>query len=490
MKLFNIFLASTILVSGLSATELKRSMKVIPLDPKYLSTEYGGTNHASAVLADGVGVYSTSFDEYARAISYLNGKYGDDALKDKKSLKEYVLDNGTIADKELAKKLNLNAAQTQKSNPGDSCDDGDSTTMNDMYTDDAFTCVGKIIIGSECDDGNAGTIGDAYVDNAFTCKPKNSVIGATCDDLNPQTENDVYTDINFTCKGTKISNAVQCYGDPIGSNILVDGVEYLVVENGTGTYGVSNPTNINRADTICTSNVTTLSGYTLYYPNPVATNSPLKTWNKDISHWDVSNVTSMYNLFTHMPLFDQPIGDWDVSKVVDFRNTFGGSSNFNQDIGDWDTSSAIYMGGMFINAKKFNQDIGSWNVSNVRDMDKMFAGATAFNQNINNWNVGKVTNFKGMFLYTTSYNQPMDNWDVSKATSFMDMFTYASLFNQDLSKWNTMSATSPTGMDNMFYATPMKQDLSKWCVPKINYAPSNFGNTTGKNPVWKTCPAR
>ena len=332
MKLFNIFLASTILASGLSATELKRSMKVIPLDQKYLSTEYGGTNHASAVLSDGIGVYSTSFDEYARAISYLNGKYGDDALKDEKSLKEYVIKNGTVADKELANKLNLVAVQ--KSNVGDSCDDGDSTTMDDMYTDDAFTCVGKVIIGSECDDGNAGTTGDAYVDNAFTCKPKNSVIGATCDDLNPQTENDVYIDTNFTCKGTKISNAVQCYGDPIGSNILVDGVEYLVVENGTGTYGVSNPTNINRADTICTSNVTTLSGYTLYYPNPVATNSPLKTWNKDISHWDVSNVTSMYNLFTHMPLFDQPIGDWDVSKVVDFRNTFGGSSNFNQDIGD------------------------------------------------------------------------------------------------------------------------------------------------------------
>lgn len=46
MKLFNIFLASTILASGLSSSELKRSMKVVPMDPKYLSTEYGGANHA------------------------------------------------------------------------------------------------------------------------------------------------------------------------------------------------------------------------------------------------------------------------------------------------------------------------------------------------------------------------------------------------------------------------------------------------------------
>ena len=43
MKLFNLFITSTILVSGLSAAELKRSMKVVPLSSIYLSTENGGT---------------------------------------------------------------------------------------------------------------------------------------------------------------------------------------------------------------------------------------------------------------------------------------------------------------------------------------------------------------------------------------------------------------------------------------------------------------
>src|SRR5574344_642477 len=102
MKLFNLIITSSILVSGLSATELKRSMKVVPLSSIYLSTENGGTNHASAALSDGIGIYATQENEYAKAISYLNGKYGDDALKNKESLKDYVLDNGTVADKELA----------------------------------------------------------------------------------------------------------------------------------------------------------------------------------------------------------------------------------------------------------------------------------------------------------------------------------------------------------------------------------------------------
>ena len=56
MKLFNLIITSVILVSGLSAAELKRSMKVVPLSSTYLSTENGGTNHASAVLADGIGI--------------------------------------------------------------------------------------------------------------------------------------------------------------------------------------------------------------------------------------------------------------------------------------------------------------------------------------------------------------------------------------------------------------------------------------------------
>ena len=347
MKLFNIFLASTILASGLSATELKRSIKVIPLDPKYLSTEYGGTNHASAVLSDGIGVYSTSFDEYARAISYLNGKYGDDALKDEKSLKEYVIKNGTVADKELANKLNLVAVQ--KSNVGDSCDDGDSTTMDDMYTDDAFTCVGKVIIGSECDDGNAGTTGDAYVDNAFTCEPKNSVIGATCDDLNPQTENDVYIDTNFTCKGSKISNSLKCYGEPIGSSIIVNGVSYLVVDNTTIIP------NRYRIETMCTSNVTNMKD--LF--------KGMYMMGRDISHWDVSNVTDMSFMFYNTPDFNGSIGDWDVSKVTSMHNMFSLSKAINQDISKWDVSNVTLMNNMFASAAVFNKNLSKWCVSKI-----------------------------------------------------------------------------------------------------------------------------
>ena len=118
---------------GNNKGQLKKSMKVVPLSSIYLSTENGGTNHASAALSDGIGIYTTQEDEYAKAIAYLNGKYGDDALKDEKSLKKYVLDNGTVADKELAEKLDLVAVK--ESLIGGDCDDINPQTKNDKFLD-------------------------------------------------------------------------------------------------------------------------------------------------------------------------------------------------------------------------------------------------------------------------------------------------------------------------------------------------------------------
>lgn len=53
-----------------------------------------------------------------------------------------------------------------------------------------------------------------------------------------------------------------------------------------------------------------------------------------IENWDISNVSTMRNMFFRNNLFNNPIGIWDVSKVVDMSGMFQ-SSNFNQDISNW-----------------------------------------------------------------------------------------------------------------------------------------------------------
>jgi surface protein len=47
---------------------------------------------------------------------------------------------------------------------------------------------------------------------------------------------------------------------------------------------------------------------------------------------------------------------------------FMNAKSFNQDISNWDVSNVTDMGNMFGGAKSFNQDIGRWSVGNVIDM--------------------------------------------------------------------------------------------------------------------------
>lgn len=95
--------------------------------------------------------------------------------------------------------------------------------------------------------------------------------------------------------------------------------------------------------------------------------------NPDISKWDVSNVENMNCMFWRCRNFNQDISKWDVSKVGDMSSMFYECENFNQDLSWWDVSNVKYMDYMFNGCKNFNQDLSEWDLSNARLIDCMFA---------------------------------------------------------------------------------------------------------------------
>jgi surface protein len=96
---------------------------------------------------------------------------------------------------------------------------------------------------------------------------------------------------------------------------------------------------------------------------------------------------------------------------------FAHARSFNQDLSNWDVSQVISMVGMFEGAKYFNQNLSNWDVSRVTVTNGMFADATSFDQDLSKWDVSRVTSMKGMFRGATSFSQTLCGvtWVQSKA---------------------------------------------------------------------------
>ncbi|XXK22112.1 BspA family leucine-rich repeat surface protein [Arenicellales bacterium nBUS_48] len=202
------------------------------------------------------------------------------------------------------------------------------------------------------------------------------------------------------------------------------------------------------------------------------------------------------------------INDEDIKNAVNDYIAGGGNGHYVADsdytncglIGTWDVSQVTSMKDLFNNKVDFNEDISDWDVSNVTSMEQMFICA-GFNQDISGWDVSNVTSMVGMFAQLCGvrknyFNQDISRWDVSNVRDIAFMFQRNEDFNQPLGAWDVSSVGSDREMFAMFDgASSFDQDLSGWCVRNIDSAPQHFDKNSGfegqttKQPNWGTCGA-
>jgi surface protein len=168
--------------------------------------------------------------------------------------------------------------------------------------------------------------------------------------------------------------------------------------------------------------------------------------NPDTTNWNVSNVTDMGSMFESATVANPDTTNWDVSSVTDMRNMFYKASSANPDTSNWDVSNVTDMGYMFYEATSANPDVSNWDVSNVTNMQRMFRDATSANPDTSNWDVSNVTNMRTMFFGASSANPDTSNWDVSNITNMRTMFYKASSANPDTTNWDVSNVTDMGGM--------------------------------------------
>ena len=122
------------------------------------------------------------------------------------------------------------------------------------------------------------------------------------------------------------------------------------------------------------------------------------------------------------------ISDWDVSRIINMAHLCDASTTvyprtikllktFNADISRWDISRVGNMHAMFRDCSKFNSDVSRWSTGKVRDMSNTFTNALAFNSDISDWNVAAVE--KGPLAATsislsTSFDGDLSKWVFSE----------------------------------------------------------------------------
>lgn len=156
---------------------------------------------------------------------------------------------------------------------------------------------------------------------------------------------------------------------------------------------------------------------------------------------DLSQTTSLQNIFRDAAAFNMDIGGWNVTSVTTLENAFWGATTFDQNISSWRVGNVTNLTGTFRQASSYNQPLNDWDVSSVTTMLRMFRGAVSFNQPLSDWNTGNVVSMEAIFENADSFNQDLSAWDTSSNERFSWMFSNNDVFDQDISNWNFEAGT-------------------------------------------------
>lgn len=172
-------------------------------------------------------------------------------------------------------------------------------------------------------------------------------------------------------------------------------------------------------------------------------------FNSDLSKWDVSLVQYMNYMFSGCTSFTngnnnyngESMNSWVTNSLLNTRTMFQSCAAFNRDISNWDMDQVSDMSYMFKLCSVFDQDISGWDVGAATTMLATFQDAIAFDQDLSGWDVSQVTNMSYLFYRATGFNQSLGAWNIGSVGGMVYMLTSTGLdecnYDATLDGWNT-----------------------------------------------------
>ncbi|MFZ2802102.1 MAG: BspA family leucine-rich repeat surface protein, partial [Lactococcus chungangensis] len=198
-----------------------------------------------------------------------------------------------------------------------------------------------------------------------------------------------------------------------------------------------------RLTTLTTSNFTpgvSTSGITMHR---MFERTPALITIDGITTWNTSKVTDMYGMFLRSGIMNSggvsTILDlhtdndaWNVSNVTTMVNMFSGANRLTElDTTGWDTSKVTSLNSMFYNATALQNIAGTanWNTSAVTNMGGTFRNANKLTSlDLSGWDTAAVTDMTYLFNGTSNL---LTSIDMRNATFAQSIGVYGSMFTNN-----------------------------------------------------------
>ncbi len=174
--------------------------------------------------------------------------------------------------------------------------------------------------------------------------------------------------------------------------------------------------------------------------------------NIDMSEFDTSQVTNMYNMFIGCSnLTSLDVSGFNTSRVTDMRNMFGNCSNLvSLDLSSFDTRQVKDMGGMFSLCSNLTSiNVSSFDTGHVTGMYSMFLDCrNLVSLDLRNFDTSHVTNMYSMFNGCISLESlDISNFDASQVINMEDMFGGCGSLTKIYTPYNVKEAVTLPSMD-------------------------------------------